>query len=259
MTNISPKKEHLKSIAKRLKVILIFAVTFNYCGYSQNKISGIKAVKPEVIFVDGGWLDVGSVDKPNKINVKGFWIGKYEVTVKQYNAFCIATGRKIPKRSDFTAQGIVDDYFPIRGISYVDAVAYCNWLTDEYGGNWKLPTQEEWLFAATGGVKSKGYLFSGSNNIADVAIYNDNKPHTKLNTAGVYRVGSKKGNELGLHDMTGNVWEWCLGNINEYRNVIRGGGGLSYSSKCNVSTTHALSETKGNSPEVGFRVLFVEN
>ena len=92
---------------------------------------------------------------------------------------------------------------PVSAVSWDDADAYCKWLSQELGESIRLPTEAEFEFAARGGSVSKSAKFSGSDYIDDVAWFGGNargRPH---------EVGSRMPNELGLYDMTGNVWEWC--------------------------------------------------
>jgi formylglycine-generating enzyme required for sulfatase activity len=81
---------------------------------------------------------------------------------------------------------------------------YCKWLSEKLDQKITLPTEAQWEFAARGGNKSKGYKYAGGNNINEVARYKGNSNKK------VYNVASKKPNELGLYDMTGNANEWCL-------------------------------------------------
>ena len=95
------------------------------------------------------------------------------------------------------------DNLPVENVSWNDCQEFISKLNRITGKTFRLPTEAEWEYAARGGKKSRGYQYSGSNNLADVAWYEDNsgsKTHT---------IGSKQANELGIYDMTGNVWEWC--------------------------------------------------
>jgi formylglycine-generating enzyme required for sulfatase activity len=93
---------------------------------------------------------------------------------------------------------------PVVHVSWNDALAFCEWMSNHTGKEFRLPTEAEWEFAASGGNKSKGTNYSGSDSIKRVAWYNYNS------LGNTHAVGLKQPNELGLYDMTGNVWEWCM-------------------------------------------------
>ena len=88
-------------------------------------------------------------------------------------------------------------------VSKYGAEAYCAWLSSKTGKNYRLPTEAEWEFAARGGIQSQRYKYAGSNDLGEVGWYNDNS------SSATHPIGLKQANELGLHDLSGNVWEWC--------------------------------------------------
>lgn len=92
---------------------------------------------------------------------------------------------------------------PVECVSWNDCQLFLQKLYVLTGQNFRLPIEEEWEFVARGGVKSRGYKYSGSNNINDVGWYDGNSSKQ------THDVATKAPNELGVYDMTGNVWEWC--------------------------------------------------
>jgi formylglycine-generating enzyme required for sulfatase activity len=154
---------------------------------------------PEMVFVQGGTFQMGSNDgedyeKPvHTITLNSFYIGKYEVTQKQWRE---VMGSNPSYFKDY-------DQCPVENVSWDDVQEYLKKLNARSGKIFRLPTEAEWEYAVRGGSRSRGYTYSGSNTLEDVAWYNSNSGSK------THPVGQKQPNELGLYDMTGNVWEWC--------------------------------------------------
>jgi formylglycine-generating enzyme len=157
---------------------------------------------PDMVLVEGGSFQMGSTasvadedEKPvHKVTVGSFYMAKNEVSLKEYTRFCIATNR-VPTRDAFQKKYPQHDSLAVDEVSYRDAVAYCAWLSKATGRKFRLPTEAEWEYAAGGGKKSKGFLFSGSDDLSKVGY-------------GQF-IGDKKPNELGLYGMAGYVAEFC--------------------------------------------------
>lgn len=193
----------------RTFIFLIGFLFLNSCKKSDEKI--------EWIFVEGGTFEQGKnqiVVSPKGDSIKGFtsphrvvelddfYIGKYEVTVKQFKEFCEETGRKMPSPPIENAHGIKVYYKWIDQnpmlATWDEANEFAKWA----GG--RLPTEAEWEYAAKGGMKTKIYNYSGSNNAIEVGWVKENSNST------FHKVGLLKPNELGIYDMTGNVGEWVF-------------------------------------------------
>jgi formylglycine-generating enzyme required for sulfatase activity len=180
---------------------------------------------PRMVYVEGGTFEMGSNEgdadeKPvHSVTLSDFWMAQTEVTVGQYLEFCTATNSHWPewleKGNSYHVETGSDRYYaemgysrqatnlPIVGVSWLDAVAYAHWLTQKTGLRYGLPTEAQWEYAARGGRLSKGHTYSGSSNIGEVAWTSQNA------NSGPQPVGQKAKNELGLYDLSGNVWEWC--------------------------------------------------
>jgi len=174
------------------------------------------------VLVQGGTFKMGTNQPVEKheapehdVIVNSFYIGKTEVTFQDFDKFTFETKRDtVPSGSWGRGKQ------PVFMVTWYDAVAYCNWLSEkehlskcylingkqvtkvDTAKGYRLPTEAEWEYAARGGNKTHNYPFAGGETISEVGWYVDNcngQPHA---------VAQKQPNELGLYDMTGNVWEW---------------------------------------------------
>ena len=262
---------------------------------SGNRTFTVNGVSFEMVAVKGGTFIMGSNDgeagdreKPtHNVTLSDYYIGKYEVTVAQFREFINETNYRTDADKDGSSyiwngsswekrngvnwkcdasgkmRGSWEDNHPVIHVSWNDAKAYCEWLSRKTGQSFRLPTEAEWEYAARGGNKSRGYKYSGSNSIDDVAWYTSNSGSK------THQVGTKSPNELGVYDMSGNVWEWCQDWYGDYSSgsqynptgpssgssrVNRGGSWFYGARICRVSYRN------GNTPDnryngSGFRVV----
>jgi formylglycine-generating enzyme required for sulfatase activity len=238
---------------------------------------------PTMILIPGGTDTLGSEEggddeKPrHAVTISSFKMAKTETTWWQYNLFCEATGKEKPKKNVSWAG---DGDNPIINVSWYDAIAYANWLSNREGrdtaivktgsgdddydiklqsNGYRLPTEAEWEYAARA---KKSYQYAGNGNLDSVAWNNGNS------SSRTQPVARKKSNDFGLYDMSGNVWEWCwdwygpyksdaisnpTGAENSDNRVDRGGGWGGGAGFCRVPFRGSNTPTY-RSNAVGFRL-----
>jgi len=222
---------------------------------------------PEMIKVEGGTFTMGDTEMEGEgdeqpahsVTLKTFSMAKTETTVLQWKTFCTATGRKMPEPPSW---GWIDTH-PMVMVNWDDAVAYCDWLSEKMDADYRLPTEAEWEYAARGGKLSKGTKYSGGRSL-DIAGWFDANSNSQTQA-----VATKNPNELGLYDMSGNVWEWCKDWYGAYTaeaqtnpkgassgtfRVLRGGGWDGTSAGCRVAFRTYRGPTYRYS-RIGFRVV----
>ena len=245
-----------------------------FTTYNLNNTFRVNGVKFKMIKVDGGSFQMGCSDENaeedetpvHTVKVRSFRMGETPVTQALWKAVMLDNPSYF--QSGNPEESFDDDLDrPVEQVSWSDCQQFLLKLNDITGQRFRLPTEAEWEFAARGGNKSEGHPYSGSDHVDEVAWYWKNSGNTVLegeddfadwnqmmpNQCRTHAVKTKDPNELGLYDMSGNVWEWCLDLYDDYdflpqnnpRNltsgfsyVLRGGSWGNGSGLCRVSNRH---------------------
>ena len=210
-----------------------------------NQTFTVNGVSFTMIAVEGGTFQMGATseqgsdadndEKPvHNVTLSDYYIGETEVPQELWQAVMGTNPSNFKGNKK-----------PVEKVSWDDCQEFIKKLNQLTGKNFRLPTEAEWEYAARGGNKSMGYKYSGSNTIDDVAWYENNSGSK------THDVKTKQANELGIYDMSGNVWEWCQDwhgsyssssqtnptgpSSGSYRRVYRGGGWFNYAGSGRVS------------------------
>jgi formylglycine-generating enzyme required for sulfatase activity len=260
-------------------------------GAGAHGCGGKAAVAPRLddppgdfVRVPGGTLpDIGR----GALDVTSFAIGKYEVTWGQWRVVRDwATGHHYDLAG--VGEGCADEH-PVHDVNWYEAVKWCNALSEMQGrkpvyqvagiayrhgqeddvtvstdaAGFRLPTSAEWEYAARGGQQSRGYVFSGGDDLSVVGWFWSNSGVAACDlylTHGTRMAGGKAGNELGLHDMSGNVWEWCFDwvpvPVGTHR-ILRGGSWSNAAVECAVAGEYVYAPV-GRSNYLGLRLAAAE-
>ena len=239
---------------KILYSTLVCLLALTACQDEPEKQTGtftVNGVTFKMVAIEGGTFTMGATVEQgsddfewelpaHEVTLSSYCIGQTEVTQALWQAVMGSNPSYFSNRNNYDT----NLQCPVEWVSWNDCQTFITKLNQLTGRTFRLPTEAEWEFAARGGNQSHGYKYSGSNNIDDVAWYYGN------HTSTTHPVATKAPNELGLYDMTGNVFEWCqdysdsyssyaqtnpVGPSTGYIRVYRGGGFGTFISYCRVT------------------------
>ena len=228
----------------------------------------VKGVRFVMVAVQGGTFTMGATpeqggdadddEKPaHEVTLSSYYIGQTEVTQELWTAVMGSNP------SSFQGKGA---NLPVETVSWNDCQEFIEKLNAITGRRFRLPTEAEWEYAARGGNRSRGYKYSGGNDIGSVAWYDGNRGSK------THAVATKAANELGIYDMSGNVWEWCqdwyggyssaaqtnpTGPTSGSSRVLRGGSWLSFAEICR-SSSRCCYGAPGSFNSLGLRLALSE-
>lgn len=240
---------------------------------SGNRTFTVNGVTFEMVYVKGGTFTMGCTseqggdcwddEKPtHSVTLSDYYIGKLEVTQELWRA---VMGDEPTYNGGWTDEYGKGTNYPAYRVSWNDVQKFIRKLNQKTGANFRLPTEAEWEYVARGGNKSNGYKYSGSNTLGNVAWYTDNSGSK------THPVGTKSPNELGIYDMSGNVWEWCQDWKGSYSSgsqtnpqgpssgsyrVLRGGSWNGSAGHCRVSYRF-INSPYSRDFNPGFRLVLV--
>jgi len=250
-----------KGLARFAKVCLAL-LSVCVCLWPSVTAKAQQFTEPEMVFVAGGAFTMGCTseqgsdcydnEKPShEVRLSGFAIGRYEVTQ--------ALWQNVMGYNPSQFQG---DNLPVENVSWDEVQIFLQRLNTLTGKHYRLPTEAEWEYAARGGQLSLQTPYAGGSGIADVSWYADNSGDV------THAVGTRQPNELGIYDMSGNVWEWCSDSYGQYSNkrqtnpkgaasgdyrIVKGGGYTSSGTQCRVSSRKSFYQG-GKDNMTGFRL-----
>ena len=224
-----------------------------YQSGSQNYVEQNLGLNMRMVYVEGGTFQMGATSEQSgaddderpvhNVTLDSYYIAATEVTQAQWQAVMGTTIHQQASKAGGSVKSVGSDY-PMYYVSWEEAQAFCRELSNITGKTYLLPTEAQWEYAARGGKKSRSNQYAGSYSVDAVAWYSSNSGSSQ------HPVGKLRPNELGLYDMSGNLWEWCsdwygsyssgsqfnpVGPSSGFYRVLRGGSWYYGANSCRVA------------------------